>query len=137
MQGINGRSMTHLTTIAQNNPTSGENNGFGTRLGTDPDVIALTDEIAVAQERLDHTKALSRQPTDPALRAAEMRYKKLMDQYTELWKAKYEEIQARPNFDGIIQSLLARKKTLRAEKAKLIERFNELRPQTLPSKSKN
>ena len=47
----------------------------------DPEVIALTEEIAAAEEQRDHARSLARQPNDPARRAAETRYKKLWSEY--------------------------------------------------------
>ena len=47
----------------------------------DPDVVALGEEIAAAEEQRDHAKSMARQANDPARRAAELKYKKLMAQY--------------------------------------------------------
>ena len=58
----------------------------------DPEVIALCQEIATADEQRDHAKSLARQPNDPARRAAEARRKKLWNQYEQLWKDRYPEI---------------------------------------------
>ena len=40
----------------------------------------------LAAEQRDHAKSMARQPNDPARRAAELKYKKLMTDYDELWE---------------------------------------------------
>lgn len=60
----------------------------------DPEVIALSDDLAAAAEQRDHARSLPLQPNDPARRAAEPRYKKLLDQYQQLWRVKYGELLA-------------------------------------------
>ena len=61
----------------------------------DPAVIALSDQLAAAEKERDHVRSLARQSNDPARRAAETRYKKLMDEYLELRKNKREQVLAR------------------------------------------
>ena len=58
----------------------------------DPEVIALGEQIADAAEQRDHAKSMARQPNDPARRHTELRYKKLMAQYDDLWEIKRKEI---------------------------------------------
>jgi capsular exopolysaccharide synthesis family protein len=58
----------------------------------DPEVIALSEEIAAADEQHEHAKSLARQPNDPARRAAKARCDKLWNRYEELWKVRYSEI---------------------------------------------
>ena len=100
----------------------------------DPDVIALTDEIASAVERLDHAKSLARQAHDPARRAADQRYKKLMDQYNLLWKEKYEELGARLKSAGMgdhseqsVAGLEVKLRSLKEQKQLLIKLFNQMK----------
>jgi succinoglycan biosynthesis transport protein ExoP len=100
----------------------------------DPEVIALTDEIALAQERRDHAKSLARQAHDPARRAAEQHYKKLMEQYDKLWDAKYKEFSARLKNTSIevrpeqsVTDLEIKLKSLKDQKLRLIEMFDKMK----------
>jgi succinoglycan biosynthesis transport protein ExoP len=61
----------------------------------DPEVVALNQDIALAAEQRDHAKAHARQGNDPARRASELKYKRLMTDYDKLWKLKYDEISKR------------------------------------------
>jgi len=61
----------------------------------DPDVIALVREIKETGEQLDRAKAMARLASDPARRAAEKQYKKLTEEYAELWDGKYKGIKKR------------------------------------------
>ena len=58
----------------------------------EPEVIALAEEIAAADEQLEHAKSLARQPGDPARRVADARCKKLWSEYEQLWRVRYDEI---------------------------------------------
>ena len=61
----------------------------------DPEVLGLTDEIALAAEQRDRAKAIARKAGDPARRMSEQKYKALMEEYDALWRAKYDEIRDR------------------------------------------
>ena len=61
----------------------------------DPAVVALIEEIKDAREQCDRAKAVARLGTDPARRTAEKQYKKLTEQYEELWNVKFGEIKQR------------------------------------------
>ena len=62
----------------------------------DPEIVALGEEIATAAEQRDHAKAMARQTNDPARRAAELRYEKLMAQVrVSLWGEKHGQLLAR------------------------------------------
>ncbi len=61
----------------------------------DPEVIALREEIAVADEQREHAKARARMANDPARAAAEHKYKKLRLQYDTLCLDKYKGISER------------------------------------------
>ena len=61
----------------------------------DPAVVALIEEIKDAREQCDRAKAVARLGTDPAQRTAEKQYKKLTEQYEELWNVKFGEIKQR------------------------------------------
>ena len=100
----------------------------------DPEVIALTDEIALAQERRDHAKSSGAQAHDPARRAAEQHYKKLMEQYDKLWDAKYKEFSARLKNTSIevrpeqsVTDLEIKLKSLKDQKLRLIEMFDKMK----------
>ncbi len=61
----------------------------------DPEVIALCEDIALADEQRKRAKAHARQDNDPARVAVEQKYKKLRLQYNKMWEDKYEEISER------------------------------------------
>jgi beta-lactamase regulating signal transducer with metallopeptidase domain len=65
----------------------------------DPDIVALGEEIAREAEQRDHAKAIGQQPNDPARRAADLIYKKLMAQYESAWKSKSKALRARYSQD--------------------------------------
>ena len=58
----------------------------------DPDVVALSDEIANASEHRERAKSSTRSSSDPAVVAAQRQIKKLEGQWDDLWKEKYPEI---------------------------------------------
>jgi capsular exopolysaccharide synthesis family protein len=66
----------------------------------DPEVVALGEEIAVAAEQRDHAKSMARQPNDPARRAADQKYKRLMADYQDQWERKSKEIGERLRAGG-------------------------------------
>jgi polysaccharide biosynthesis transport protein len=107
---------------------------IGEEFVRDPDIIALGEEIAAAAEQRDHAKSMARQSNDPARRAADLRYKKLMAQYEEQWEIKRKEIgerlkagtmgnsQSPESINGLrlkLQSLMAQKARQAAHFAKL------------------
>ena len=61
----------------------------------DPEVVALSDEIANARDHLEWAKSLIRSSADPAVVIAQKHIKKLREQWNDLWKEKYPEIQKR------------------------------------------
>ncbi len=61
----------------------------------DPEVVSLVGEIAEAKDQLENTKDKVRQSNDPSLIAINKKLHKLMDQYENLWEAKYKEIHQR------------------------------------------
>ena len=65
-----------------------------TEFQKDPAVIALVGEMKEAREQADRAKAVARQGTDPARRAAEKQLKKLTDEYEELRKIKEAQLRA-------------------------------------------
>jgi capsular exopolysaccharide synthesis family protein len=98
----------------------------------DPEVIALCQEIAAADEQREHAKSLARQPNDPARRAAEARRKKLASQYEQLWKDRYREIDKQLKHAAVgtpraldavhdLRLKVAALKTKKEEQAKLYE----------------
>jgi polysaccharide biosynthesis transport protein len=100
----------------------------------DPEVIGLTDEIALAAEKRDRAKELARQGHDPARLAAEKNYKKLMDQYAALWNVKYEEFSARLKTAAVgtrsqetINELEAKLKSLKEQKEKQAKMFTQMK----------
>jgi polysaccharide biosynthesis transport protein len=62
---------------------------------SDPDIVALGEEIAIALEQRDHAKSVVRQPNDPARRAAAQKYEKLMADYEKQWEIKRKDISER------------------------------------------
>ncbi len=57
--------------------------------------MALIGEITEARDHLENTKDKVRQSNDPSLLAINKKLHKLMDQYENLWEAKYKEIHQR------------------------------------------
>ena len=101
----------------------------------DPEVVALNQDIALAAEQRDHAKAHARQGNDPARRASELKYKRLMTDYDKLWKLKYDEIskrlktviftpQAPPETIDALKNKLV---SLKAQKAMQAKLFDELK----------
>ena len=100
----------------------------------DPEVIALSEEIAQAEEKRDHAKGIARQGHDPARREAEKVYRKLMDQYAALWKVKYEDFSARLKTAAVgtrsqdaINELEAKLKSLKDQKKKQADMFEQMK----------
>ena len=59
----------------------------------DPDVVALSDEIANTREQLERAKSAARKNApDAAVIAANKHLNKLRDRWHELWEEKYPEI---------------------------------------------
>ena len=100
----------------------------------DPEIVALGEEIATAVEQRDHAKSMARQANDPARRAAEMKYEKLMAEYEELWEIKRKEIGERlktgtmgPQSLESINDLRLKLQSLKDQKAKQAKRFSKLK----------
>ena len=99
----------------------------------DPETVALNQEIALAAEQRDYAKANSRQRNDPARRASELKYKKLMADYDKLWKLKYHEISTRlkagvlpGNAPETINALKNKLVSLKAQKLMQAKLFQEM-----------
>ena len=100
----------------------------------DPEVIALCEDIALADEQREHAKAIARQGNDPARVAAEQKYKKLRLQYNKLWEGKYEEISERlkaaviaPQGQESVQEIKRKLESLRAQYTKQAEYLEKLK----------
>ena len=100
----------------------------------DPDVIALCEEIALADEQRMHAKERARKGNDPARVAAEQKYKKLRLEYNKLWEDKYIEIGERlkaavisPVGSESIEELKRKLESLKTERAKQAELFEKLK----------
>ncbi len=100
----------------------------------DPEVIALNEDIAIAAEQRDHARKIAREGNDPARRASEQKYQKLMLQYAELWKVKYDAIGKRlrttsvsPSKAKSIADLKQQLAALKAQQAKQSELFEKLK----------
>ena len=100
----------------------------------DPEVIALNEDIAIAAEQRDHAKKVARQGNDPARRASEQKYQKLMLQYAELWKVKYDEIGKRlkaailnPQPSESIDMLRNKLVSLKGQQARQSDLFEKLK----------
>ena len=100
----------------------------------DPEVIALSDDIATAVEQREHARKTIRQANDPARRMAEDKLKRLNNEYAKLWKDKYLEISQRlksptvalqgaESIDGLRRKLA----TLKEQKAKETKLLNEMK----------
>ncbi len=110
----------------------------------DPEVVALNQEIALAAEQRDYAKANSRQGNDPARRASELKYKKLMADYDKLWKLKYDEISTRlkagvlpgkaPETIAALKSRLASLEAQKVMQAKLFEEMTQEHQEPKPKK---
>ena len=100
----------------------------------DPEVMALCEDIAKADEQRAHAKAIARKGNDPARQFAEQKYKKLRMEYDELWKVKYEEIGERlknanadpQQTESAIFALKRRRDSLKAEGAELAKLYAKL-----------
>jgi succinoglycan biosynthesis transport protein ExoP len=100
----------------------------------DPDIIALGEQIAVAAEQRDHAKSMARQPNDPARRAAELRYKKLMADYEDQWESKRKDIGERLKMGTMgsqsvepVGELRLKLQSLTVQKHKQASRFAQLK----------
>ena len=100
----------------------------------DPEIVALSEEIVLAAEQLDHVKSLTRQASDPARQAADKKYKKLMTQYEKLWEDKHEEIGERLKSANLgsgspesINDLKLKLQSLKVQKEKEAKLFAELK----------
>jgi succinoglycan biosynthesis transport protein ExoP len=100
----------------------------------DPEVIALCEDIALADEQREHAKAIARQGNDPARLAAEQKYKKLRLQYNKLWEGKYEEISERlkaaviaPQGQESVQEIKRKLESLKAQYTKHAEYLEKLK----------
>jgi polysaccharide biosynthesis transport protein len=100
----------------------------------DPEVIALCEDIATADEQRAQAKAKIRQGNDPARQLAEQKFKKLLVEYDKLWKVKYEDIAARlraandpsQGSEALIASLKIKLASLNAQRLKQAEFLKEL-----------
>ena len=99
----------------------------------DPDVIALCEDIALADEQRAREKAWMREPTHPARQAAEQKYKKFRLQYNKLWEEKYPEISERlkpavVSSRGLesIEDLKRRLESLKTQNAKQQDLFEQI-----------
>jgi polysaccharide biosynthesis transport protein len=100
----------------------------------DPAVIALCEDIALAEEQREHARKVIRRANDPARQAAEQKYKRLTLEYNKLWKDKYVEIGERlratsisPRGSESIEDLKRKLESLRTERAKQNELFEKLK----------
>jgi polysaccharide biosynthesis transport protein len=100
----------------------------------DPDIVALGEEIAIAVEQRDHAKSMARQANDPARRAAELKYKKLMADYEEQWEIKRKEIGERlksgttgPHSLESINDLKLKLQSLKDQKERQAKLFSQLK----------
>jgi bla regulator protein BlaR1 len=87
----------------------------------DPKIVVLNEKIKQAAEQRDAAKKVARQPNDPARRAAELRYKKLMAEYENVWQTKRGELLARLSQDDAKRDEPTREDKSRAT----AERFEE------------
>ena len=99
----------------------------------DPEVVALCEEIALADEQRGHARVRSLLLNDPARQAAEEKYKKLRLKYNKLWEDKYVEIRERlraagpaPRRAESIEDLKQKLEALKTEQAKQAELFEKL-----------
>jgi succinoglycan biosynthesis transport protein ExoP len=102
----------------------------------DPDVSRLMGEITEIEDQLEHTKETARQPHDPAAIVLRKRRAKLMDQYENLWKNKYDEILQRLKGGGVlptgpsrlaISDLRMKVASLKKKKESLTKRFDQMK----------
>jgi succinoglycan biosynthesis transport protein ExoP len=100
----------------------------------DPDVMALCEDIALADEQREHARKVARKANDPARQVAEQKYKDLRLQYNELWEKKFLEISERlktavisPHESESIEDLKRKLASLKTQRAKQTELFNRLK----------
>ena len=100
----------------------------------DPDVIALCEDIALADEQREQAKKIARRGEDPARQAAEQKFKKLRLQYNKLWEEKYPEISERlkvavvsPRGLESIEDLKRKLESLKTQQVKQAELFEKLK----------
>ena len=100
----------------------------------DPDVIALCEDIALADEERQHAKRTIRQGNDPARQRAEEKYKSLRLEYNKLWEEKYREIGERlkvavvsPRGSESIEDLKRKHESLKTQQAKQADLFEKLK----------
>jgi succinoglycan biosynthesis transport protein ExoP len=99
----------------------------------DPEVIALCEDIALADEQREQAKARARRGNDPARQQAEEKYKKLRLQYNKMWEDKYGEIAERlktaivaPRGAESIEDLKRKRESLKVQyvqQAELLEKL--------------
>ncbi len=100
----------------------------------DPEVVALCDEIALADEQRQHARRTILQGNDPARQRAEEKYKSLRLEYNKLWEEKYPEICERlraagpaPRGTESIKDLKKKLESLKTKRAKQVELFEKLK----------
>jgi succinoglycan biosynthesis transport protein ExoP len=100
----------------------------------DPEIIALGEEIATAQEQLAHAKSVARQANDPARRAAQQKYTNLMDEYEHQWEVKRKDIGERlktgttgPQSLESINDLRLKLQALQGQKARQVEAYSKMK----------
>jgi succinoglycan biosynthesis transport protein ExoP len=120
-------------------PTDEElNPGIEEEFKKDPEVAGLMAEITDIQNQLERTKETARQPHDPAAITLHKRRAKLMDQYENLWKNKYDGILQRLKGGGVlptgtgpsrlaISDLRIKVASLKKKKESLTKRFDQMK----------
>ncbi|MFI5455144.1 MAG: GumC family protein [Isosphaerales bacterium] len=100
----------------------------------DPAVVALIAELVDTKEQLDRAKPGAPLDNDPARRAAQKQFKKLMQQYAELWSHRYDELRARLKVavgtlqsDEAINELKIRLAALHKKKEEQAKLFSKLK----------
>ena len=100
----------------------------------DPDVVALCEEIALADEQRQHAKRTIRQGNDPARLRAEEKYKNLRVEYDKLWEEKYLEISERlkgavlsPHGSESIDDLKRKLESLQTQRTKQADLYEKLK----------
>ena len=100
----------------------------------DPDVVALCEEIALADEQRQHAKRTIRQGNDPARLRAEEKYKNLRVEYDKLWEEKYLEISERlkvavlsPHGSESVDDLKRKLESLKTQRTKQAELYEKLK----------
>ncbi len=99
----------------------------------DPDVIALCDEIAHADEQRGAARRLIRPGSDTARQRGEENYRKLRLQYNKLWEEKYPQISERLKTAVVssrglesIDDLKKKLESLKTKQAKQADLFEKL-----------